>query len=327
MPNDKLTEKSHAEAIEWAMKTLKRSELSTTVIVETHWSIVVKISTPNGPVYLKQTPPDLFIEASVLKQCREICGITDIPEVIAANNNLHCFLMKECGDATLRILFDGKLNVDLLVQGLEVYKNMQHATAKHIDAFLQDGVPDWRLQIFSKLYQDLVSDDAFLKAHQLKSEQIKILQNSVRKVETLCQELSQYGIPESLNNTDFHDNNMLFSHTTQKISIIDMGETAISHPLFSLAAFLKIPSSLYNGTFSSVDYQKLRETCFSEWLEDKKNMVRVIEIINTLLPVYLLFAQKRFLDAIDLPYDAGNPMSVKQHGKIYKGFIWFLENI
>src|SRR5579872_2677431 len=137
MPNDKLTEKSHAEAIEWAMKTLKQSVLNTSVIVETHWSIVVKISTSNGSIYLKQTPPDLFIEASVLKRCRETCGITDIPELIAVNNNLHCFLMKECGDATLRILFDGKLNVDLLVQGLEVYKNMQHATAKHIDAFLR----------------------------------------------------------------------------------------------------------------------------------------------------------------------------------------------
>ena len=327
MTNDKLTEKSHAEALEWAMKTLKQSALNTSVVVETHWSIVVKIGISNGSVYLKQTPPDLFIEARVLRKCREICGITDVPEVIAVNNKLHCFLMKECGDATLRILFDGKLNVELLIQGLEVYKNLQHATAKHVDVFLQDGVPDWRLKIFSKLYQDLVSDDAFLKAHQLKSDQIKILQNAVRKVETLCQELSQYGISESLNNTDFHDNNMLFSHATQKIRIIDMGETAISHPLFSLAAFLKIPSSLYNGTFSSVDYQKLRETCFNGWLEDKKSMVRVIEIINILLPVYLLFAQKRFLDAIDLPYNAENPMSVKQHGKIYKGFIWFLENV
>jgi hypothetical protein len=162
MPNDKLTEKAHAEAIEWAMKTLKQSVLTTSVIVETHWSIVVKISTPDGSVYLKQTPLDLFIEASVLKQYRETCGITDIPEVITVNNNLHCFLMKECGDATLRILFDGKLNVDLLVQGLEVYKTIQHATTKHIDAFLQDGVPDWRLKIFSKLYQDLVSKSTYL---------------------------------------------------------------------------------------------------------------------------------------------------------------------
>jgi hypothetical protein len=262
-----------------------------------------------------------------LTSVEKLCGITDIPEVIAVNKNLHCFLMKECGDASLRTVFDGRLNVDLLVQGLVVYKNIQHATAAHIDAFLQDGVPDWRLEHFPKLYQDLVNDEAFLKAHQLKSGQIKTLQGAVRKVETLCQELSQYGIPECLNHSDFHENNMLFSNATHKVSIIDLGETAINHPLFSLAAFLKIPNSLYNETFSSIDYQKLHETCFNGWLKDKKSMVRVIEIINILLPVYLLFTQKRFLDAINLPYNPLNPMSVKQHEKINKGFVWFLENI
>ena len=117
----------------------------------------------------------------------------------------------------LRTGFDGHLNVDLLVRGLQVYKNMQHATAPHVDAFLQAG--------------------------------------------------------------------------------------------------------------ASIDSQKLHETCFNGWLEDKENMIRVVEIINILLPVYLLFAQKRFLDAINLPYNADNPMSVKQHAKINKGFIWFIDNM
>ena len=66
---------------------------------------------------------------------------------------------------------------------------------------------------------------------------------------------------------------------------------------------------------------------FNGWLEDKKSMIRVVEIINRLLPVYLLFAQKRFLDAINLPYNADSPISVKQHDKIKKGFVWFIENM
>ncbi len=79
--------------------------------------------------------------------------------------------------------------------------------------------------------------------------------------------------------------------------------------------------------FASLDYQKLHETCFNGWLDDKKSMIRVIEIINILLPIYLLFAQKRFLDAIDLPYDTDNLVSIKQHDKINKGFIWFIDNV
>jgi hypothetical protein len=247
MANDKLTTISHTKAIEWAMNVLKKTEINTTVVVQTHWSTVLKISAQQGSVYLKKTPPDLFIEVDVIQKCRELCGITDIPEVIAVNKDLHCFLMKECGDASLRTVFDGHLNIDLLLQGLQVYTRMQKATAPHVDAFLQAGVPDWRLENFSKLYQDLINNKEFLQTHGLEAAQIQILQNALRKVEMLCKELSNYGIPECLNHSDFHENNMLFCSTTQKVSIIDLGETAINHPLFSLAAFLKIPCSRYKG--------------------------------------------------------------------------------
>ena len=87
MANDKLTTISHAEVIEWAMQALDQSEINTTVVVETPWSNVLKISTQQGSVYLKQTPSDLFIEVDVIQKCRELCGIADIPEVIAATRN------------------------------------------------------------------------------------------------------------------------------------------------------------------------------------------------------------------------------------------------
>lgn len=76
MSNDKLTAVSHTEIIEWAMKLLKQSEANTTVIVETAWSTVLKISLPSGSVYVKQTTPDLFIEVDVIQTCRNLCKIT-----------------------------------------------------------------------------------------------------------------------------------------------------------------------------------------------------------------------------------------------------------
>lgn len=318
---------SHRVVLEWAMTTLKQAEMNAAVVVETPWSKVLKLSTPQGIVYLKQTPADLFLEVEIIKKCRELCGIVDIPEVIATNKELNCFLMKACGDVSFRTLFGGQLNVALLMQGLQLYTKMQKATARHVNAFLQAGAPDWRLENFPKLYQDLISNEAFLKEHGLETTQIQILQNSVEKLQRLCQELSIYGIAECLNHSDFHDNNILFSSTNQKISIIDLGETAINHPFFSLAAFLKIPCDRYHLKFASTDYQKLHELCFNGWLEDEKSMSRALQIINTLLPLYLLFAQKRFLDAIDLPYKADIPMSLKQHDKINKGFIWLIANM
>jgi hypothetical protein len=54
-------------AIEWAMQALDQSEINTAVVVETPWSNVLKISTPQGSVYLKQTPSDLFVEVEVVR--------------------------------------------------------------------------------------------------------------------------------------------------------------------------------------------------------------------------------------------------------------------
>ncbi len=318
----------HDKMILWAKNTLGTNAFNNVeTVVKTLWSTVLKIRTTHGIVYLKQTPEALFVEVDVIEKCRDLCGITEIPEMIASDKALNCFLMRECGDASLRTVMDGHLNVDLLRQGLDVYKSMQEATTPHVDAFLRVGVPDWRLRHFPRLYLELVNNEAFLENHGLESAQIKILQDSICKVESLCQALSKYGVAECLNHSDFHDNNILVSRATKKLSIIDLGETAITHPFFSLAAFLKIPGNLYKIDGSSLDYQKLYETCFSGWLTDKKSILEVLRLINLLLPMYLLFAQKRFLDAIHLPFDADNPVSVKQHDKINKGFVWFIDNM
>ena len=319
----------YANIVAWAKKVLNQTEIQPAVIAETPWSSVLKISTETdlGALYLKQTPPDLFVEVNIVQNCRALCGITDIPEIVAINKTLHCFLMTDCGEASLRTVLNGRLNIDLLIQGLRIYRNMQQATMTQVDAFLKAGAPDWRLARFPTLYRDLVSDEAFLKENPLEAGQIKILQNATPKVEALCQALSRYGISECLNHSDFHDNNMVYSKAMKKVCIIDLGETAINHPLFSLAAFLKAICNIYNLSPDSTDYKKLHDVCYQGWLDEKNSMPKVIELINALLPVYLIFTQKRFLDAIDLPYNADNPMSVKQHDKIYKGFIWFIENM
>jgi len=317
----------HIATTQWAKQILNQSEINTAIIAETPWSTVLKVSAGQDSFYLKQTPADLFIEVDVIQKLRELCGITDIPEIIAVNKNMNCFLMRECGDVSLRTVFAGNLNVDLLSQGLKVYKKLQLATTKHLNAFLQIGVPDWRLTNFPKLYENLIADKTFLQAHGINTEQVEILHHATIKVERLCEELANYAIPECLNHSDFHDNNMLYNFTTKKISIIDLGETAINHPFFSLAAFLMIPGNFYNIKTDSTEYEKLFDICFSGWSIDKKSMLRIIEIINILLPIYLLFAQKRFLDAINLPYNANNPISVKQHNKINQGFVWFIKNL
>ncbi len=319
---------THQEILMWAKNilNLNNDEMNHVIetVVQTPWSSVLKISAPQGLVYLKQTPSDLFIEVDVIQKCRDLCKITDIPEVIAENKNLHCFLMKECGDASLRTVFDGHLNADLLVQALQIYKTMQQKTAPHVDAFLQAGVPDWRLLQFPKMYQALVSDEAFLKTHGLESAQIKILQNAIKNIETLCRELASYGVTECLNHSDFHENNMLFSKATQKISIIDLGETAINHPFFSLAAFLTIPCNRYNILPGSKDYQKLHDACFQGWLSSDKDLKKALELTETILPIYFIFAHMRLIN-VTCPIALSN--IPRMNSRIKEAFLALIKNL
>ena len=318
---------THQEILCWARSAIDLNDAANHAIetvVQTPWSSVLKINTSQGLVYLKQTPPDLFIEVAIIQKCRDLCKITNIPEVIAENKELHCFLMKECGDVSLRTLFDGHLNTDLLVQGLHTYKAMQQATVSHVDAFLQAGVPDWRLLHFPKLYQELISNEAFLKTQGLEAAQIKILQDSLGHLEALCLALSSYGIPECLSHSDFHENNMLFSSATQKVSIIDLGETAINHPFFSLAAFLHIPCNRYKVVVGSADYQILHDACFQGWLPYDQDLSEALKITEKLLPIYLTFAHMRLVNAT-CPVALNQIQRMKD--RVKEGFVWFIKNL
>ncbi len=310
---------------EWALSALEhpeKSEIET--VVETPWSSVMKIKTKKGNFYLKQTPPSLFIEVDILKLCRNGCHITDIPELVAENKALNCFIMRECGDVSLRTFFEGKLNVDILVEGLQLYKTIQKATTQHIDEFIKIGVPDWRLEQFPKLYQELVNNDLFMKTQELDSNQIKILQSSVPKLEEHCQKLSSYGIPDCLNHSDFHENNMVISLATKKVYLVDLGETAINHPFFSLAAFLTVPCKRYDVSRESETYQKLHDTCFEKSLLSPSDLQKALSLTETLLPIYLIFAQMRLVNATDPDALRG---ITRMKNRIKDAFIWFINNL
>lgn len=316
--------------ISWAKKTLKLTDdkvfARSRAIVKVPWSNVLEINTGDEIVYLKQTPIGLFLEAEIIKL---LCAsnVKSIPQIIDDNKNERCFLMKKCGDVTLRDYFNGNLKLDVLKQAIVSYKKIQQSTIKCVDELLAIGVPDWRLDKFPDLYGELVGNKKYLDDNNITIEQQKKLNQYKGRVENLCADLTAFGIAETLNHSDFHDNNILYDKTNKTTAIIDLGETAINHPLFSLHACIEAVKNRYHLTDDSAEYQLLQQCAFDGFLDDKKEFDRAIEVVVLLFPVYLLFTQKRFLDAIHMPFDASDPLSVKQHEKINKGFVWFIENM
>ena len=314
----------------WAKNTLgithDKAFATSKTIIKTPWSNVIEINTGAELVYLKQTPQDLFLEAEVINLLRDKCKVSTIPEIVTNNPDYHCFIMKKCGDLTLRDFFSGELNLNILAQGIDDYKRLQKATINIVADLITLGVPDWRLNKFPVIYDKLIHGD-FLKENGLNSNQQSKLNNYSPRVKKLCDKLASYDIPECLNHSDFHDNNILYDKLTKTTAIIDLGETAINHPFFSMAALINDTKRRYKMATDSTALLQLKQACYSRWLESDNTAQAAIQIVELLLPVYLLFTQKRFLDAINLPYNVEDPISVKQYDKINNNLAWFIDNM
>lgn len=300
--------------MQWAKAILHTEKVAKhETIVETPWSKVLKFTTsnPERQFFLKQTPKDLFLEAAIIKTLRDTCNITAIPEIIAENKSLSCFLMPQCGDFSLRDYFAGSLQLDVFINGLQTYKTIQKSTVDHVDKFLDLGVPDWRLNKFPLLYQELLIID-------------KRLYRYATKFTELCEELASYKIPACLNHSDFHDNNILYNKKDHHTTIIDFGETAITHPFFSMAAGLQSTVDHYNISVDSDSYQELQRVCFSGWLDADSDaeLQDVLQLVNKLLPIYLVLTDMRLMNDVGADAGALDSMS-KIKNKVERNLIYW----
>ncbi len=282
--------------IGWARQVLCAPEAVAETIVETPWSRVLKISAGDKNYYLKQPARGLFIEAEIISTCRTLCGISAIPELIAHDDALHCFLMGDCGDKSLRTIFDGKLDAALMAAGIRAYTGFQRATAPHADAFVAAGVPDWRRDKMPALYDTLVNDDAFMAAQQLDAATVKTARDFSARAAAGCAALAGFGIPECLTHSDFHDNNLIMDGSG-KISIIDLGETAVDHPFLSLAWLLRRTGFRYPLPPDGADFKMLFDACFDGWGMQAADVREAFSHANTLLPVYGILAHLRLMAA------------------------------
>lgn len=285
-----------AAILDWARQVLGAPDAVAETIVETPWSRVLKISADGKNYYLKQPAAGLFIEAEIISVCRTLCGITAIPELHAQDDALHCFLMGDCGDKSLRTIFGGKLDAALMAEGIRAYTNFQRATAPHVDAFLGAGAPDWRLDLMPRLYDALVQDDGFMAAHQLDAGQIKSARDFSATVAGSCTALAAFGVPECLTHSDFHDNNLILG-PDGKISIIDLGETAIDHPFLSLAWLMRRMGFRYPLQPDSADYKILFDACFGGWGLSGDDVRQAFQHATTLLPVYGILGHLRLMQS------------------------------
>jgi hypothetical protein len=310
-------EPSNKKIIQWGRNYLSshgytlKSNLPEDV-QNTPWSYVVRFATSDGYVYLKHTPELIALEASIIQILHDQFHIF-VPEVIAHNSELNCFLMKDAGQS-LRKILKQQFDASLFCKAIEQFTSMQIAVADHVKVFLDIGVPDWRLEKLPDLYIKLLAQKEVLIADGLSEKEIGELEKLLPKVSNLCQKLSDYAIKPSIVQPDFNDNNTLISDITQKITIIDLGEIAISHPFFSLINCLQQAKKHHALTDEDDRYLQLMDACLKNFMifESKTHLLDAFAIARILFFIYGALGNYRLRIACD---KGRFTSSFQRHGK------------
>lgn len=290
------------------------------VVQKMPWSSVTRFSTDKGFVYLKQTPPSLSLEPAITKILYDKLH-ANVPLVLASNETLHCFLMKDDGNP-LRETLKHHFDVDLLCQAIKIYTDIQYASIEHINLFLEIGVPDWRLNKLPILYTQLIKDEKRLIEDGITPDELNALHRLQSKFKNLCEQLSDYKIPESLDHCDFHDNNILIDSDTNKITIIDLGETVISHPFFSIINCLRNAMFRYSLNITDKSYCDIKDSCLERWLglDNKMNLLNAFSLAEKLWFIYGALVEYRLMISCN-PKDF---QSLNRKGRLILGLKEFI---
>lgn len=281
--------------IEWAIESLishgyALKNSTPEEIQNTPWSSVFRFETDKESIYLKQTPPLIAIEADVIQLLQNQFNLS-VPKIISRNRELNCFLMHDAGHK-LRDILKKQFDVKLVCKAVEQFIEMQLKTADHVDLFIQLGVPDWRLDKMTFLFDEFLLQKNILIGEGLSEQEIEELKKLSPKIKELCQQLSSYPIKQTIVQPDFNDNNMLIN-TNHEMTLIDLGEIAISHPFFSHLNFLFIMQKHHGLKETDPDYQLTKDICLKKF----NTMPEAFEIAKKLWFVYGVFAHYRLMIA------------------------------
>ena len=301
LENDSI--KNSITIIKWAENMLLQQGYTVSTqpqqILNTPWSNILRFSTNQGECYLKQTPFKLSQEPFIIRVLHDDCD-GNVPIILDANKELSCFLMKDAGNSLHHVLIKN-FRPALLAQAIKKYTRLQFSSIDHINTFLALGMPDWRLDKLPYLYHHLLNNETLLKEEGLSVTELKTLQALHPALASLCEQLTSHDIPETIDHSDFHANNILIEPNTHEITLIDWGETVLSHPFFSLINCLDHAAYHYGLSDADPAYRALQEAGLAQWLNitSEDNLLACFSLTKKLWPLYRALAFYRCMAACD----------------------------
>jgi hypothetical protein len=220
----------------WIRAQVEELGLAVTAAIEqphvAPWSTVLRIPTTDGDLYFKASAPVQAFEVPLLALFSDEFA-DRLPEVLAYDVGRAWMLMRDAG-VPLREVVKTRRDVHHWLTTVPLYAEVQIAAATRVRELLALGVPDLRLERLPDVFEELVARADVSAAERT------ALHDARPRLAALCDELSQDGIPQTLQHNDLHFNNVLVRDGRHRI--FDWGDSSISHPFQTMRvtiAFLK----------------------------------------------------------------------------------------
>lgn len=228
------------QAHDWIREQTQRNSIQITGEIEQPhvyaWSTVMRIPSSAGMLYFKATAGETIYEAALTQKL--VTWFPDCtPELVSVDVPRGWMLMRD-GGAPLRASIRPAKDVMPWEPVISRYAELQIGLAAHVDEMVALGIPDHRLNMLPTLYAQLLTGEDSLMIDQekgLSSADFQRLQTLKTRFETICSGLTMFRIPESLNQGDFHDGNVLIKNG--RITFFDWGDADVTHPFVSLRTF------------------------------------------------------------------------------------------
>ena len=274
----------HADVV-WADRALAGLGYSRTGPAEQirSWnlSLLLRMPTNVGMVWLKHVPPFMHYEPAVISWLQDMGG--NVPALVAADSFGRMLLEDVPGD-------DMYLPDEALTNRMvESFVALQQRVAPRCGALRETGCQDWSAKTFFR-------DATKLAAHadvraDLDMNERGSLDQLIAALPARFQALNEAGLPDTLVHGDFNPGNHRYDG--RRLVLLDWGDSGIGHPLLDMTAFLeRVPS------------ERLRSVN-AGWVTGWKNaypsadVARAVELIGPVGALRQALIYRNFLDQIE----------------------------
>jgi hypothetical protein len=141
------------------------------------------------------------------------------------------------------------------------YAELQRGEAGYMRDHLAHGVPDLRVATLPARYDELLRIQL-----PLERPEVHRLRYFAARFAALCEELTSYGVPETVQHDDLHHTNLYMNRDCMRV--LDWGDASISHPFASLVVTFRFLEEQTRLSPGDPWFPRLRDAYLEPWGQD-----------------------------------------------------------